>query len=1183
MKVTYSWLIYSCFIFGIGISCDKKLEKLQAESSCLKTTKNTFHCSNGSCIMRSSVCDGQKDCLNGSDENEELCAQYEYGMNKTTECGRVNTSGNPVSTINGEKALVGTAPWNVAIYESDDNNTEYFAICGGSIIAPNLVVTAAHCFWNEDSNNITINYESYKVAIGKYDRNFTVVDYEFTQIMNVETIYLHEDFTSVHSLYDHDIAVIVLSNIISLNNFVAPICIDWNGLYNVPNGAEGKIIGWGSKKNKTISSILFEYSLPFIDRNSCRNMYTSLFQYFLTVDKFCAGSVSVSRPVIADHRNSGAGLAFVHSNLYYLTGIKNLNEPNTEDNRIQVFIDVKQHVEWIRKLYVDNLNNNIKFCVLPTVEGVIYSYEDSDKKLAYGSLIIENRTVIENCDVGYYKVSSESYRVCQGNGKWLSTSEKLCIKMCPPLLSDSLDIKCTLNGKFANCSNPSIPDTIAIPSCKPTYFAPTGLENAPLELICQSNGMWDNQLYKCNPYCGKVYVYSQTMIANDEKALVGTAPWNVGIYRLNKKNTNYDLICGGSIIAPNLVISAAQCFWYKGILSKKITIYDESYKVAIGKYDRNLTVVDNEFTQIMNVKTIYLNEDYTGADGFKNYDIAVIALSKIITFNNFVAPICIDWNGLYNVPNGAEGKIVGWGNTENGILSRFLIESALPFIDQKSCKAMYSKGYQHYMTVDKFCAGTLSVSRIGSGVLSIGSGLAFEHSKLYYLTGIMNMKQPDKNDSVRVFIDIKHHVEWIRKLYIEYLNNDVKFCVLPTVEGVIYSYEGSDKKLADGTLIIQYRNVIENCDVGYHKVYSKSYRVCQGNGKWLSTSEKLCIKMCPPLLSDSLDIKCTLNGKFANCSNPSTPDTIAIPSCKPTYFAPIGLENTPLELICQSNGMWNNQLYKCNPYCGILYAYGQTLIANGEKAPVGTAPWNVGIYRLNNNNLKYDFICGGSIIAPNLVVSAAHCFWYNGILSNKITIYNESYKVAIGKYDINLTVVDNEFTQIMNVETIYLNEEYTGFQGFHAHDIAVIVLSNIVSFNNVVAPICIDWNGIYNVPNGVEGKIVGWGNTENGTLSPILLQTSLPYIDRNSCRNIYNSGFQLFVTDDKFCAGSTLVSGRNLGGGDSGSGLAFLHSHSYYLTGVLSLKEINSNNSIAVFTNIKHHEQWIRGLYYKHN
>lgn len=35
-----------------------------------------------------------------------------------------------------------------------------------------------------------------------------------------------------------------------------------------------------------------------------------------------------------------------------------------------------------------------------------------------------------------------------------------------------------------------------------------------------------------------------------------------------------------------------------------------------------------------------------------------------------------------------------------------------------------------------------------------------------------------------------------------------------------------------------------------------------------------------------------------------------------------------------------------------------------------------------------------------------------------------------------------------------------------------------------------------------------------------LLEAYLPYIDHNTCRNMYTNGFELFVTSDKFCAGS---------------------------------------------------------------
>jgi len=55
--------------------------------------------------------------------------------------------------------------------------------------------------------------------------------------------------------------------------------------------------------------------------------------------------------------------------------------------------------------------------------------------------------------------------------------------------------------------------------------------------------------------CGREYIINQVFIDNGKKTPVGTSPWNVGVYKLNKTNSNYDWMCGGSIISPNLVVS----------------------------------------------------------------------------------------------------------------------------------------------------------------------------------------------------------------------------------------------------------------------------------------------------------------------------------------------------------------------------------------------------------------------------------------------------------------------------------------------------------------------------------------------------------------------------------------------------------------------------------------------------
>ncbi|XP_060836525.1 modular serine protease-like isoform X2 [Rhopalosiphum padi] len=759
-------------------------------------------------------------------------------------------------------------------------------------------------------------------------------------------------------------------------------------------------------------------------------------------------------------------------------------------------------------------SNKKKSCILPSLEGVIYSYEGSDDILSHGTLIKHNGTVIENCQVGYHKAHHNSFRVCQGNGKWISKSDKLCFK------------------------------------------------------------------------CGRSYIGHQLLIDNGKTAQVGTAPWNVGVYRFNKENSKYDLICGGSLIAENIVVSASHCFWQNGMLSNRISINNGLYRIAVGKYYRNYTVIDNDFTQIMDVETIYLKEDYLGYNRYYSDDISVIVLSNKVNISDAVAPVCVDWNGRYNVTNGAQGKIVGWGNTEKDIPSPVLLEATLPYIDYNSCRSMYTNDFQKFVTFDKFCAGSISGPGVRQG--DSGAGLTFLHSDFYYLTGIVSLKDPNSNTSIAVFTNVSSHIKWLRETYKKYTSYDTdnmlvmnNACVLPSAEGIIYAYEGSDKILTHGTLINPLRIVTENCEVGYHKAYPNGFRVCQENGEWKLNSENLCFKTCPPLLSDSLDIKCTLNGNYANCSNPSIPGTIANQSCKSTHRLLNGQEGIPIELRCQSNGTWNNNLYKCTPYCGKPYASHQLLIDNGATAQVGTAPWNVGIYLSNEYDSKYSLKCGGSIIAPNIVVSAAHCFYRKKMLSNISSINDGSYKVTVGKYTSDYTVIDNEFTQIMDVKIIYMKEGYYGNDGFHAEDIAVVVLKNKVLISAGVAPVCVDWNSRYNVPNGAQGKFVGWGYTEKKKkVSPVLLEATLSYIDHNSCRIMYTNGFRTYVTPDKFCAGSELE--QTPREGDGGAGLTFLHSDFHYLTGVLSVKDVTTNNSVTVFTDVKYHIQWIRELYNKY-
>jgi len=66
------------------------------------------------------------------------------------------------------------------------------------------------------------------------------------------------------------------------------------------------------------------------------------------------------------------------------------------------------------------------------------------------------------------------------------------------MVSDVLDIKCSLNGVNVNCSKPSEPGTILTQSCKfeNAHNSPRkhGLIKADTELLCLKNAKWSGQL-----------------------------------------------------------------------------------------------------------------------------------------------------------------------------------------------------------------------------------------------------------------------------------------------------------------------------------------------------------------------------------------------------------------------------------------------------------------------------------------------------------------------------------------------------------------------------------------------------------------------------------------------------------------------------------------------------------------
>ena len=150
-----------------------------------------------------------------------------------------------------------TYPYAVAIFVVQGSN-EYFR-CGGSLIDESHVLSAAHCFFERAGVSNIDAYSSVRVRLGAHDNVYSGVTVYVTQIDG------HPDFDS--SSFDNDVSVLTLSQSVSVETY-QPVHLSWNPA-DVVVGGMGRIIGWGTRDDNKLSSVLMEGTVPIVSRAQC--------------------------------------------------------------------------------------------------------------------------------------------------------------------------------------------------------------------------------------------------------------------------------------------------------------------------------------------------------------------------------------------------------------------------------------------------------------------------------------------------------------------------------------------------------------------------------------------------------------------------------------------------------------------------------------------------------------------------------------------------------------------------------------------------------------------------------------------------------------------------------------------------------------------------------------------------
>jgi len=215
-------------------------------------------------------------------------------------------------------------------------------------------------------------------------------------------------------------------------------------------------------------------------------------------------------------------------------------------------------------------------------------------------------------------------------------------------------------------------------------------------------------------------------------------------------------------------------------------------------------------------------------------------------------------------------------------------------------------------------------------------------------------------------------------------------------------------------------------------------------------------------------------------------------------------------------------------------------IVGGVNAVPYSWPWQI-VWCVGTNPSTCSLSCGGSIVAPNWIITAGHCV--SGNQNNP-----GRFMVKAGVFDYMGTPGTEQSAQVSQVQRIILHNQYATVSGAPRYDIALVQLATPFTFTNQVQPVCLPSADTAQTNPPSTLWTTGWGTTSSGgQVSRQLKQVLLPTVSNANCQGSYGNAFNGPLM---CCAGQ---SGKDACQGDSGGPLVGLSNNgSWFMYGITS-------------------------------